>query len=814
MSVLDLKRHGRLAVSVLLAILVTGLVHGAAGAADPADPGDTAGRGLALFSGHLRELLAHRCAGCHGAGAVESGFDLSTREGLLAGGDSGAVLASAGTDGRFRASDSRLYRLAARLEEPHMPEEGDALTPEELGWLAEWIESGVPYDRPLVDDSDRRPWTERIVPPEARDYWAFRPLGDVAVPSPADPDGWCRNPIDRFILAGLEQAGLSPSPEAAPLVLRRRLAFDLTGLPATPQEIAAFCEASSRDAIAAYERSVGDLLARASFGERWAQHWLDVARFAESFGYEQDYDRPHAHHYRDFVIQAFNEDLPYDTFLRWQLAGDELAPDALDAQKATGFLAAGAFPTQLTEKEFESARSIELDDMVGTVGTAMLGLTIACARCHDHKFDPVPQADYYRMAATFTTTIRSNVDIPMNPAATAAGSAPQPPGPSESSPPSQSSPPQTVKVLVASENVPKIPHHADGRGYPHFYPETHFLRRGDVNQKEGVAMTGFLQVLVRHPDGAAHWIKPAPEGAKTSHRRAAMARWITDVDHGAGPVAARVIVNRLWQHHFGEGLVATPSDFGRQADPPSHPALLDWLAGELIRGGWKLKPIHRLMVSSAAYRQSSGIDPAKAKVDPGNRLVWRFNRRRLEGEAIRDTLLSMSGSLDPTLYGRAGRDEGSPRRSLYLERKRSRLPLFLRLFDSPDFVSGVAKRSVTTTAPQALAMMNSPQVRTWAERFARRLTAEAEAIPEMPVLPGQPRATPAAEAGPQARRILAAYATALGRAATPTELHDATLFVESQQAAYAAAGRGDAPAAALADFCQVLMGLNETMHIE
>jgi hypothetical protein len=220
------------------------------------------------------------------------------------------------------------------------------------------------------------------------------------------------------------------------------------------------------------------------------------------------------------------------------------------------------------------------------------------------------------------------------------------------------------------------------------------------------------------------------------------------------------------------------------------------------------------MVSSAAYRQSSGIDPVKAKVDPGNRLVWRFNRRRLEGEAIRDTLLSMSGSLDPTLYGRAGRDEASPRRSLYLERKRSRLPLFLRTFDSPDFVSGVAKRSVTTTAPQALSMMNSPQVRTWAERFARKLAAEAEVIPEVPPLPGQPQASPAADAGPPAKLIRAAYATAFGRAATPTELHDATLFIESQQAAYAAAGRGDGPAAALADFCQVLMGLNETMHVE
>jgi hypothetical protein len=1054
-------------------------------AAEPAaDP-----RGLEIFTTKLRPLLAHRCAGCHGAGTVESDFDMSTREKLLAGGASGPAIVPG------RAGESLMYRLAARLEEPHMPEEGDALTTEELGWLADWIDRGAPFDKPLVDDSDRGPWTERVVKPGARDFWAFRPLAATAPPQPADPQGWCRNPIDRFILAKLAEAGIAPSPEAPPQTLYRRLSFDLTGLPATPREIAAFCAAATQDATAAYDRAVDDFLARESFGERWAQHWLDVARFAESFGYEQDYDRPHAHHYRDFVIKAFNEDLPYDMFLRWQLAGDELAPGHLDAQKATGFLAAGAFPTQLTEKEFESARSTELDDMVATVGTAMLGATIGCARCHDHKFDPFPQADYYRLAATFTTTIRSNVDLPLDPAkdreilaawearrqaAVQAREAyerdelPQrfeafvatwrpaadPTGQEEPSPwrlgslvsvemqsgrkfaplddgsllavgepadrdsytfvidvplesvgslrldaiadpalprggpgragngnfalsnltvaasplPAAGTPaakpvpvklvnpradfsqtkpsllvghaidssstsawavdpevgashvaafdfekpvhhaggvrltvmlefmnnaqhtigrprisfaaapqqnlepvrpdrdpidalresrlrldellakpatdrsqadhaelaalhrtlddgwrsldkavrrldaekpaPRLVKVLVASENVPKIPHHADGRGYPHFYPETHFLRRGDVNQKEGVATTGFLQVLTRHPEGAAHWLVPAPAGATTSHRRAALARWITDSDHGAGHVAARVIVNRLWQHHFGEGLVATPSDFGKQADPPSHPELLDWLAGELIRSGWQLKPIHRLMVSSAAYRQSSAIDPAKAKVDPANRLVWRFNRRRLEGEAIRDTLLALSGSLDPMLYGRAGREESSPRRSLYLERKRSKLPLFLRTFDSPDFVSGVAKRSVTTTAPQALAMMNSPQVRTWAGQFAKQLVAEAATIPGVPPLPGQPQGDATADASPQAQVIRAAYATAVGRAATPTELHDAKLFIDSQQAAYAAAGRSDGPLAALTDFCQVLMGLNETMHIE
>lgn len=1063
----------------LLAMMPAAIVAADDAAVDP--------RGLEVFTNHLRPLLAHRCGSCHGAGTVESDFDISTREKLLAGGASGPAIVPG------KASESLMYRLAARLEEPHMPEEGDALTEVELGWLAEWINRGAPYDKPLIDDADRGPWTERKIAPEARDFWAFRPLAKVEPPKPADPQGWCKTPIDRFILAKLEQSAVAPSPAAPAHTLRRRIAFDLTGLPATPEEIAEFVADPSD---AAYGRVVDDLLARPSFGERWAQHWLDVARFAESFGYEQDYDRPHAFHYRDFVIKAFNDDLPYDTFLRWQLAGDELDPENLEAWKATGFLAAGAFPTQLTEREFESARYTELDDMIGTIGTAMLGMTVGCCRCHDHKFDPLPQADYYRLAATFTTTIRSNLDRPVDlgkhraevaawqarraeavaartayerdalagtfatwaaswkPAASTAepawqlgtlvsatsqagttfapladgsllasgdpgdrdvytitidtpletvaalrldalvdpslprhgpgrsghgnfalsnltvGWAPIPaqgkpaakPTPVELSVAradfSQESPdlavayaidgdatsawaidprvgvahaaafdfekPLTqkggvrltvslefmnnrrhaigrprlsvssqagepadavtsthdpidafrqqrarvtellakpeadrtvaekaelatlhrtfdpgwqaldtvvkridserptvdvVKLLIASENVPSIPHHADGRGYPHFYKETHFLRRGDPNAKEGVAEPGTLQVLTRHPDGLAHWQRPAPKHARSSQRRATLARWLTDADEGAGHLAARVMVNRLWQHHFGEGLVATPSDFGKQGDPPSHSELLDWLAGELIRGGWRLKPLHRLIVTSAAYRQASGIDPAKAAVDPHNKLVWRYNRRRLEGEAIRDTLLSLAGTLDPKLYGRAGRDETSPRRSMYLEVKRSKLPLFLRTFDSPDYVSGVGKRSVTTTAPQALAMMNSPAARRWADMFAKRLAVTAGSVPRLPAVDrageSAPNPTAAASADPSLpRTIEAGYAMALGRGPSPTEVDAATRFLAAQTAAYTATGRRDASAAALADFCQVLMGLNETLHIE
>ena len=1048
-----------LALGAAAAVMAAGRDRASAEEPAGADP-----RGLEIFVG-LRELLAHRCAGCHGAGSTEGGLDISTREKLLAGGGRGPAVVPG------NSATSLLHRLAARLEEPHMPEEGAALSADELARLGEWIDRGAPYDRPLVSDDDRAPWTARRIDPAAREAWPFRPLDSVAVPGvdgapgPVDGAGWCRTPIDRFILARLAEAGLAPAPEADRRTLLRRLSFDLTGLPATPEEIAAF--AADPDP-GAFGRVVDRLLARPAFGERMAQDWLDAVRYAESFGYEQDYDRPHAFRYRDFVVGAFNDDLPFDTFLRWQIAGDELAPDVPAARMATGFLAAGAFPTQLTEKEFESARAAEIDDMVATVGTAMLGLTIGCARCHDHKFDPVPQADYYRLAATFTSTVRSNVEIPVaperhaaalaawqaerdaaeaerarveaalpdrfdawiagwkpDPASTAgpwrqgrvvtaersggagfeplpdgslraqgdasatdtytfvidvpldeigslrldaladpslprggpgrvahgnfalstitvaaaplptvAGAAPptplriaaaradysQPgldvaaafddhatsgwaidphvgaahvavfdfaepvrhPGGSritvtldfrintrhaigrprlsfaartsepavpvsadadpamggdaarvtelvakaarteeESAELRRLQPrfdadlqaaeerlraldaarprPETITALVAGDGLRPIPHHADDRGYPHAYPETWFLRRGDVRAREGVAEPGVLQVLWRGVDEPALVSAGGPAGAPG--RRARLARWITDVDSGAGALAARVIVNRLWQHHFGTGLVATPGDFGAQGGAPSHPELLEWLAGELVRGGWRLKPIHRLIVSSAVWRQSSEGSAAGVEADPRNRLLSRHQRRRLDAEAIRDTLLSVSGALDATLGGRAGADDTSPRRSLYLDVKRSRPSPFLRAFDTPDRVTGVGTRPITTTAPQSLLLMNSPAVRAWAERFAARTVAE-------PFHFGTP--PPDAADAP----IHTAYARALGRSPTAEELADARGFLEAQAARYRADGRDNAAALALADFCQVLLGLNETLHLE
>jgi hypothetical protein len=509
-----------------------------------------------------------------------------------------------------------------------------------------------------------------------------------------DPS-WTRTPIDLFIASALDRRGLRPNPIADRRTLIRRLAFDLTGLPPAPEEVEAFVNDRSPDA---YDGLVDRLLASPHFGERFARHWMDVARFAESHGYEQDYDRPHAYHYRDFLIRAFNEDLPYDQFVRWQLAGDEWAPDDPMAMAATGFLGSGAFPTQLTEAEFESARYNELDDMVATTSVAFLGLTVGCARCHDHKYDPITSDDYYRLAAVFTTTIRSEIEVAMGNGA------------------------NPVKVQVTAEGFPHTKHHADDRGFSHFYPTTYVLRRGDVAQKQNPAVPGVIRVLSGGRDAARWRVEPSvSRRAGASYRRSSLSAWLTDPSEGASRLAARVIVNRLWHHHLGRGIVDTPNDFGAQGSPPSHPELLDWLASRLIAGGWRLKPIHRLIVTSAVYMQGDDSDEGRARIDRENVYLWRRAPRRLEAEPIRDAMLATAGRLDLRMYGPGSLNVEMPRRSAYFFIKRSQLIPMMMLFDWPEHLVSIGQRSVTTTAPQALAMMNGGLARHCAEGFAARV---------------------------------------------------------------------------------------------
>lgn len=708
--------------------------------------------GLQLFKDKIRPVLIEQCLECHGGKKVEGDVNLATRELLL---DSGMV----GDD----IESSQLYAVIAHEEEPHMPKGRPKLDAETLKLFQRWIELQTPYDRPLVETPAQAPPAKSITE-EERNYWAFRPLQPVAPPNVADTT-WVRSAIDQFILARLELAGIAPNPEADRRTLIRRAYLDLIGLPPTPQEVDAFV---SDPDPAAYEKLIDRLLESPHYGERWARHWMDIARFAESHGYEQDYDRKTAYVYRDFLIHAFNQDLPYSDFVRWQIAGDELAPENPWAWAATGFLGACSFPTQLTEAEFESSRYNELDDYISTIGSAMLGLSVGCARCHDHKYDPIFSPDYYRFAANFSVAIRTEVEKDLY---------------GDGKP---------IKMLVTSEGLPPEKHHADGRGFPHFYPKTYILIRGDAAQKKAEAEPSYLPVLMRGGKAVDYWRKPAPAGSKCRYDRAGVARWLTDVEYGAGNLLARVIVNRLWQHHFGEGIVRTPNDFGKQGSPPSHPRLLEFLAVDLVHHGWKLKRLHRLIMTSSVYRQAASWDEDRAQVDRENNLWWRYPVRRLEAEAIRDSLLAISGQLDRTLYGPGKLDVNWPRRSVYLFIKRSKLIPMMMLFDWPEHLVSIGKRSRTTTAPQALFLMNNPLTRRCAEQLAKKLPEDSQAA------------------------IVEGFRWAYQRRPSAEEVTAAEQFVASQASRYESEGRPRDAAlhAARIDWCQSLLASHECLYIE
>ena len=617
-----------------------------------------------LFAEKVRPYLVKNCLECHGGNKLRGGFDLTTREYLLKGSDTGVAVVPG------NGAESLMVKLVGHTAEPHMPPKKPADL-EAAALLTQWIDLGAAYDHSLVEKETESKGMQ--ITDKDRNYWAYKPLTPTA--PPMIDNTLSVNPIDNFIFD--KRNSDKPLSLADKRTLIRRVSFDLNGLPPTVEEVDAFL---ADDSKTAYEKIVDRLLASPRFGERWARHWLDPARYGESHGFEHDYDRPFAYHYRDFVIRAFNNDMPYDQFVQWQLAGDELAPNNPQALAATGFLAAGVYPTQITTNEAERIRYDAMDDMLATTGHTMLALTIGCARCHDHKFDPIPTRDYYRMLSAFTTTVRAEVDIPLT---TLWGY------------------PFTYKMQVAGENVTPMRHHTAIGSIPDFYKETYILNRGDVAQKQEVAEPGVLQLLNRSNSDSGLSVKP--DDARTSFRRASLAEWLTDVPEGAGSLAARVMVNRMWHHHFGKGIVTTLNDFGLQGAPPTHPKLLEWLATDFVQHGWKLKRMHKLMVMSRHYREV------------------RPKPRRLEAEAIRDSLLSVSGQLDTTMYGPGTLDESMNRRSIYFQVKRSALIPMLQVFDWPDTLTSTGVRSTTTVAPQALMFMNNPQVQSYAKGFATRL---------------------------------------------------------------------------------------------
>ena len=450
-----------------------------------------------------------------------------------------------------------------------------------------------------------------------------------------------------------------------------------------------------------WNKTVDRLLADPRFGERWGRYWLDVARFAESDGFEMDYDRPDAWRYRDFVIRSLNDDMPFDEFVRLQLAGDQLHPDDPWANVATGFLVAGVENRIQTRKDFVQHRYDKLDDFTSTTGTALLGLTIGCARCHDHKYDPIDQREYYRFTAAFATTVSATRSL--------------------------KTPEGDWAIYAAAEAADKritmtVTAEPRFKNLPSFPATVRFLVRGDPGNARDVVSTGFPSFLVGVDTPPSRWFTDL-DGRPG---RVALARWITDPQGGAGHVLARVIVNRLWHHHFGRGLVTTPNDFGTRGDRPTHPQLLDWLAAELIEHDWRLKPIHRLILTSATYRMgyqshSTSTRNAASHPDQTNRLLWRREPRRLDAEAIRDNLFSVSGQLSQHMYGPGTLDQNVPRRSIYLRVKRSQLIPVLQLFDGPDSLQTIGRRSTTTTAPQALMMLNNPFVGQSADQLSQRL---------------------------------------------------------------------------------------------
>jgi cytochrome c553 len=781
------------------------------------DHAEKMARGRELFAKEVRQVLLDRCLNCHGGDKTRAGFDLTTREGLLKGGDNGTAVVAG------KSKDSRLPKLLRHEEEPHMPSNAAKLSDAQIGHIVAWIDLGAPYDKPLIEKSVVAKKPMKVTDDDRR-FWSFQPLKRVEPPKVRN-EAWCKTTPDRFVLAKQEAKGISPNPTVDKRTLLRRAYFDLLGLPPTREETEQFLTDSSPNA---YERLIDRLLDSPHYGERWARHWLDLARFAESHGYEQDYDRPTAYHYRDFITKALNMDLPYDRFVKWQIAGDEMEPDNPLALMATGFLAAGTHSTQITANQVEKERYDELDDMSRTIGTAMLGLTIGCARCHDHKYDPIPTADYYRLLSTFTTTVRSEVDVNLDPArykplkarwdrdhhalvsalhdyerksfetrdieaaprleydarwqslrkaiAVHQKKMPQP---------------VTAKAMISSEGVPAIRTHTQGGD---FLEHTHFLKRGDPNQKGEIVSQGFLQVLMRSPDQEKHWLKMPPKGWHTSYRRWALADWLCDTDGGAGHLLARVMVNRLWQHHIGRGIVGTPSDFGYQGERPTHPGLLDYLASQLIKDGWRLKPIHKLIMMSAAYMQSSDGDSQKIAVDPENKLVWRRPRMRLEAETIRDAMLAVSGALDKKLFGPGSLDPNHKRRSIYFFVKRSQLVPMMTLFDAPDSLQSQEQRASTIIAPQALMLMNNANIRGFAKSLAARIGPKGGSALEDAVRAG--------------------YLIALARPPREDELRESAQFVREQMASYQATNKGDAQQLALADFCQVLMELNEFIYID
>jgi hypothetical protein len=840
------------------------------------------------FGRDVQPVFQKSCWNCHSNSVQLSKLNLASRETALKGGDHGGDIVPG------NAGKSRLYRMAAGLEKPAMPL-GGKLSADEIESLRLWIEQGALWDgatetpAPVISKAD--PLQDAPIRPDERGYWAFRLPSRPAVPVLPG----AANPIDSFILAALEKKGLKRAPEADKITLLRRAYGDLLGLPPTPAEAAEFLNDSSPGA---WEKLIDKLLASPHYGERWGRHWLDVARYADSNGFEHDFDRPNAWRYRDYVIRSFNQDKPYSTMLREQIAGDELPTVTSDSIIATGFLRSYA-KVGFREKDNPEFRYEYLDDIIATIGRGVLGLTVQCARCHDHKFDPIRQADYYRLQSSLWGYIE--VDQPLTSRETAEAwqaknkeidgklaelkteiKALEAPYREQLTPAKYKKFPQNIQDVLAIPEAQRTPGQvllanqvirtigfsdgeiarilspadkaekqrlqtaiaqlekqrpdpiplsmavtdgdyrftpdgpgdepAPGKGKKHETlegsyvhtgpgryqpPPSYFLIRGDVNSHGPETKPGFVKVVTY--GNPATELPPATE--HTSGRRLALAEWLVSREN---PMTARVAVNRIWHHHFGEGIVTTLDNFGKMGELPSNPELLDWLAVEFMDRGWSMKQMHRLIMTSATYKMASEFPDAatlNANVarDPQNKLLWRYRIQRLDAESIRDAILTVSGGLNRQMEGPPvfpvlpdeilksmtngiwKQKEDGPavwRRSVYIYRKRG-LPMpMLDVFDLPNQNISCGARNVTTVPTQALTLMNNDFVLNQARLFAKRLEETAPADP--------------------GRQIDLAYRIALSRTPRAEEKQLALDFLKEH---------------ALADFTNVMLNLNEFLYL-
>jgi mono/diheme cytochrome c family protein len=839
----------------------------------------------ATFESHVRPILKANCFICHGEeGKPKGGLDLRLRRLIVRGGDSGAAVVPGNRDGSL---------LFQRVRDGDMPPgKRKKLTPEEVAVLGRWIADGARVKGQEPETVGSGP----LLTAEERGFWSFQPIRRPAVP-PSSAGDRLRTPIDAFLRARLREKGLDFAPDADRRTLIRRASFDLTGLPPSPEEVQRFLADDSPDA---YEKLLDRLLASPHYGERWGRHWLDVAGYADSEGYAaEDAVRPHAYKYRDYVIRSLNADKPFDRFIHEQLGGDEmvrppypaLPPAEIDKLVATGFLRMAPDGTGSGGVDQAMARNQVVADTIRIVSTSLLGLTVGCAQCHDHKYDPIPQTDFYRLRAvlepaydprnwrppqgrrvslyteadrkkaqeieteaakidaeynrkrdeyiarTFEAELKKLPEKVREPIRTA-----------HKTPAGKQTPEQkqllkdypSVNVTAgslylydhkAAEDLKKIAAKATAlratkpvedfvralTETPGQAPVTHLFHRGEPAQPRQAVLPGGLAVLDdREP------LKIAPEpGLPTSGRRLAYARWLTSGRH---PLTARVLVNRVWMHHFGKGIVGTPGDFGFLGERPTHPELLDFLADDFLAGGWRLKRLHKVLMLSTAYRQAAVRDARRDAIDPDNRLLSRFSVRRLEAEVVRDAMLAVAGKLNRRMFGtpvpvmedevgqfvigienKNGENRPGPvlpmfgeefRRSIYVQVRRSRPLGVLDTFDAPAMTPNCDARASSTVAPQALLLMNSAFMTEQARSFAERLIREAT--------------DPAA-------RVARAWELAFGRPPDAGQARAGLEFLARQTEQFRKkppANSTDPGREALVDLCHALLSANGFLYVD